>query len=414
MGVTEPMWVCELCGNTYPLDELRYTCDCPRAGRLDLRYTAPVADERRGGGIWRYGAILPIAADDPVALTVGARFPAGGTPLHRADALADALGVNALWIKNEAANPTGSLKDRASAVVVAAALKLKLPVVSTASSGNAGAALAGAAAACGLPCVVFLPSSASSARCAQLLRYGAEVLVVDGDYDAAVELSVAACREWGWFCRTSAVNPYTTQGKKTVALEIAEQLEQPPDAVVVPAGDGNILVGLHRGFRDAHRLGWIDRVPRLVAVQAAGAPAIHRAWAAGAADVEPIRASTVADGISVGAPLDGTRALEAIRDTGGTIVTVTDDAITEAEHRMARDAGVVSELTSAAGVAALPGLVSDGVLGRTDTVVLVNTGRGPGRPAGSGAGARRVAPELAAVRDVVGELATRLSGVSGT
>jgi len=423
-------WRCERCGAGHPVDAPRYVCGC--GGRLDLdlgdelRHRPPedVVDATARGP-WRYAALLPPAG--AAARTVAAAFPSGGTPLLRADRLAGDLGVGTLWIKNEAMNPTGSLKDRASAVVVAAALSLGAPVVAAASSGNAAAAMAGACAAVGMPCVAFVPRRASSGRCGQLARFGARVLVVDGDYDDAVALSLAACAEWGWLCRTTAVNPFTTQGKKTVALEIVEQLGwSAPDAVVVPAGDGNILVGLHRGFRDAHALGWIDHVPRLVAVQAVGAAALHRAWTAGATDVAPAPADTVADGICVGRPLDGARALAALRDTGGTVVTVTDEAILAARRRLAGRAGVAAEPSSAAAAAALPDLVAAGTLGATDRVVLVNTGGVALPPEPVPDTVTTVSTDLAAVRDAVADLAglpvatahrragATLSGVSGT
>jgi threonine synthase len=233
------------------------------------------------------------------------------------------------------------------------------------------------------------------------------VLLVDGDYDDAVRLSLAACDEWGWFCRTSAVNPFTTQGKKTVALEILEQFDwSVPDIVVVPAGDGNVLVGLHHGFRDACQLGWIDRMPRLVAVQSAGAAAIAHAWSAGATEVPPAPAATVAAGINVSHPLDGARAIAALRDTDGIAVTVSDDAILAACDLMASTTGVTAEPSSAVTVAALPELVATGVVGSTTRVVVVNTGAG-GRSAGGTSGAVRVA-DLSAVRAVVGPLAAGL------
>lgn len=431
--MSEMSWHCERCGAHYPVGTPRYVCDCPSAGRLDLSIDIASIPGRAGPeapsgsttapGLWRYSRLLPIGADDEPARLVGSVFPAGGTPLHRVDRLARKFGLTELWIKNEAANPTGSLKDRASAMVLAAALAFRAPVVATASTGNAAAAMAAAGAACGVPCVAFVPARASAGRIGQLLGFGARVLVVDGDYDDAVRLCLAACDEWGWFCRTSAVNPYTAQGKKTAALEILDQLGwSVPDAVVVSAGDGNILVGLHRGFRDAYRLGWVDRLPRLVAVQATGAPALYRAWLTGATETVPSSTATVADGIAVGSPLDGFRALGAVRQTGGAVAAVPDAAILAAQEWLARLTGITAEPSSAAAVAALPELLADQVLMPTDRVVVVNTG-GAGRSGGRRTDAVRVRPELADVAAALPDLsrvppgrrvAGLLSGVSGT
>jgi threonine synthase len=391
MVMGDNRWLCRRCGVSRPVDRIWYLCDCPAAGRLDLRTTAGSRPDRArddlAPGIWRYGDLLPLAATSPAAAATAGAFPAGETPLIRADRLAGELNIGELWIKDESANPTGSLKDRASAMVVAAARHHGVRTIATASSGNAGAALAGAAAAVGLPCVVFLPARASGQRRAQLIGYGARVLVVDGTYSDAVKLSVEACEEWGWFCRTSAINPYTTQGKKTVILEVLEQLRwSAPDVVVVPVGDGNILAAIHHGLRDAYELGWIHHMPRLIGVQAAGAPAVHRAWRSGASEVDPVGASTIADGISVDEPLDGHRALAAVRETGGLMTVVSEEAIVDAQRRLAARAGVYAEPSSAAAAAALPDLVSAGQIRFSERVVLINTGRGAG-PAIPGTGA---------------------------
>lgn len=406
-------WLCSSCGLAYPLDADRFVCDCPGSGRLELSidYAAtgagrPMPDIVDSGepGLWRYARLLPLPAGAAAADLVRAVFPAGGTPLHRLDRLAGEFGIARLWLKNEAANPTGSLKDRASAVAVAAAIHSGAKVVAAASTGNAAISLAGAAASCGLRCVVFLPASASVELTGRLAAYGAHALVVDGDYSAAVRLCAEACDTWGWWLRTSAVNPFTTQGKKTVALEIVEQFRgRAPGAVLVPVGDGNILTGVYQGFRDAFAMGWIDRIPRLVAVQAEGAPAVYRAWCASTAKVAPAPAHTVARGIQVDDPLDGERALAAVRVTGGTVVTVSDHAIMAAERLLARQAGVRADPAAAAAVAALPSLVADRSVDPADDIVLINTGVARGNPATT-TQADRVAPRLAAVEAVLGGL----------
>jgi threonine synthase len=408
-GMDHLRWQCSRCAAFSPVGDLRYACTrCRWSGKLTL-----VIDyERVGAGrppadvlltdehsLWRYARLLPVGMDGGGSRRVRSRYVAGWTPLHRADRLARRLGLGRLWIKDEAANPSGALKDRASVVAVADALDRGRNVIATASSGNAGAALAGAAAAVGLRCVVFVPRGTPATKVTQISRYGARVLVVDGDYDDAVRLSTAACRRWGWYCRNTAYNPCTAEGKKTAALEIVEQLGwSAPDAVVVPVGDGNILVGLYRGLCDALAMGWIDRMPRLIGVQAAASPAVHRAWAEGAADVSPAPARTRAESINVGEPQDGFRALAAVRDTAGLVVAVEDEEIFAAVDWLAAESGVYPEPASAAGAAALPALVARGELGSADRVVLLNTGSGlKAAPSAEGGSAVPVAADLRAV-----------------
>lgn len=396
-------WCCSACGRRYRPDRVRYVCSCPAAGRLELSLdtasTPAIAVGERS--LWRYISLLPLDPSDFGVRQVREKFPVGWTTLHRAERLGVSLGLDELWIKDEFGNPTGSLKDRASAVVMASALRLGQRVVATASCGNAATALAAAAKAVGVASVVFVPGRASADRVRRLAELGAHVLVVDGDYDAAVQLSLAACDRWGWYCRTTAINPYTTQGKKTAGLEIAEQLGwAAPDVVVAPVGDGNILVGVYQGLRDAYRLGWIGRLPRIVGVQAEGAPAVHRAWASGADRVTPASSDTVAGGIAVGFPLDGPRAVAAVRETGGVVVTVPDKEILRAVRTVGRLEGIRAEPSSATAVAALPGLVSGGLIETGERVVVVNTGDGT-PPVGTAGGATagvRIPPVLAAVR----------------
>jgi threonine synthase len=200
-------------------------------------------------------------------------------------------------------------------------------VVTTASTGNAAAALAGVAASVGQPTAIFVPATAPEAKVAQLLAYGATVLLVDGSYDDAYELSLRCAERFGWYVRNTGFNPYMTEGKKTAAFEIAEQLGwDVPDAVVVGVGDGCIIGGLHKGFCDLRALGWIDLVPRLIGVQAAGSDYLAQAWERGE-DVltkAPVAARTVADSISVGLPRDRLKAMRAVRDTGVPVVWACD------------------------------------------------------------------------------------------
>jgi threonine synthase len=306
--------------------------------------------------------------------------------------LADKLGLRQLWIKDDGRNPTASFKDRASAVVVARAQAIGAQTVVTASTGNAGAALAGMAAAAAQPAVILAPRTAPPAKVAQLLIYGARVMLVDGSYDQAFDLTVEAAQALGWYCRNTGYNPFTAEGKKTAALEICEQLTEAvgakdqsgrsaeqwtsPDVVFVSVGDGNIISGLHKGFRDLLELGWIPQMPRLVGVQAEGSAAIYRAFAAGSSEIQPVRAQTLADSISVDLPRDGLRALRAAADTGGTFLTVSDSAILDAIRELGMVEGIFAEPAAAAAYAGLVQAVRDGKVDPGQRIVVVLTGSG--------------------------------------
>ncbi|HET9223714.1 MAG TPA: threonine synthase [Roseiflexaceae bacterium] len=410
-------WRCSRCEAVYAPETIRYTCPrCGEAAFLDMlpdyemiaaAWSVPnlAVDSRRS--IWRYGPLLPLwpATCDPqsaICNLQSAMTAVGWTPLYYADHLGRTLDVSQLFIKDDGRNPTGSFKDRASALVIAKALELGEQTVATASSGNAAAALAGLGVAAGLASVIFVPRSAPEAKVAQLSIYGATVLLVEGSYEDAVELCLAACKEWGWYCRNTGYNPHTTEGKKTCALEIVEQLGwDAPDTVLVAVGDGNIITGLHRGFQDALALGWIDRMPRLIGVQAAAAPALYCAWRSGAADVMPDRAATLADSINVALPRDGFRGLRAVRETGGMYVAVDDEAILHAIGVVARSTGIFTEPAGAAAFAGLFALVERGEIRPDEKVVVVNTGNGLKdiRAAARASGPpQRIAPTLEAVR----------------
>jgi threonine synthase len=290
-----------------------------------------------------------------------------------------------LWIKDESRNPTASFKDRASAIVVARARAIGAEVVVTASTGNAGAALAGMAAAVGQPAVIFAPRTAPPAKIAQLLIYGARVLLVDGNYDQAFDLSIQAADEFGWYCRNTGYNPFTAEGKKTAAFEIWESLLNRPAfdgrlTVFVSVGDGNIISGMHKGFKDLLALGWLEQMPRLVGVQAEGSAAIARAFrtlpeAGDIPQVLPVSANTLADSISVDLPRDGVRAVWAASQTGGTYITVSDDEILAAVADLGR-VGIFAEPAGAASYAGLVKAVQEGHIAAEDPVLVLNTGSG--------------------------------------
>jgi threonine synthase len=285
-----------------------------------------------------------------------------------------------LWIKDESRNPTASFKDRASAVVVARARETGAQVVVTASTGNAGAALAGMAAAVGQEAVIFAPRTAPPAKVAQLLIFGARVLLVEGNYDQAFDLSVQASQEFGWYCRNTGYNPFTLEGKKTAALEIwetilARQTLDRPLTIFVSVGDGNIISGLHKGFKDLQALGWLERMPRLFGVQAEGSAAVANAYFAGTETITPVSAATLADSISVDLPRDGVRAVRAARDTQGTYLVVSDSEILAGIAALGK-VGIFAEPAGATSYAGFLKAVDKGLVGPDDPILVLNTGSG--------------------------------------
>jgi threonine synthase len=225
-------------------------------------------------------------------------------------------------------------------------------VVVTASTGNAGAALAGMAAAADHKAVIFAPRSAPPAKIAQLLVYQAQVLLVDGNYDQAFDLSVQAADEFGWYCRNTGYNPFTAEGKKSAALEIWEQLIyvrafDKPLSVFVSVGDGNIISGLHKGFKDLTEIGWLEQMPRIYGVQSTGSAAVANAFNAGDEVIHPVAADTRADSISVDLPRDGVRAIRAASQTGGAYITVPDHEIMAAIPELGQ-VGIFAEPAGAA------------------------------------------------------------------
>ncbi len=375
---------CVICGRSYAPGEVDYTCpDCGPMGTLDVLYdvdainsviSPAMISDMAEPTLWRYRALMPLAADADVP-----PLAVGWTPLYDAPRLAAKVGLGQVWVKDDGRNPTGSLKDRASALIVARAMADHIEVVTTASTGNAAAALAGLSASVGLPAVIFVPAAAPEAKIAQLLTYGAQVMLVQGNYDAAFDLAVQASERYGWYNRNTGMNPYTLEGKKTVAYEIAEQLGwRAPDVVVVSVGDGNIISGVYKGFRDLVDLGWIDHMPRLIGVQASGSAAMYEAWKRdeNPAAMEPINAQTVADSISADLPRDAVKAMRAVRDTNGAYVSVDDQAILDGIPALARLSGVFAEPAGAAVYAGVQQALEEGHIAPDDEVVLLVTGNG--------------------------------------
>lgn len=379
---------CSLCQGEYALGEVQYTC--PKdGGNLDVvldydlireKTTPETITTGAEPSLWRYLPLLPVS--DPGGTATPLRA-AGWTPIFSPPGLAKALKLSRLWIKDESRNPTASFKDRASAVVVGRAREIGAEVVVTASTGNAGAALAGMAAAVSQKAVIFAPRTAPPAKIAQLLIFGAQVMLVDGTYDDAFDLTIQAAAEFGWYCRNTGYNPFTAEGKKTAAFEIWEQVllahsqffQEKPLSIFVSVGDGNIISGIHKGFKDLKALGWLEVLPRIFGVQAQGSAAIANAYSAGNETIIPVSANTLADSISVDLPRDGVRAVRAAVQTGGKYILVSDEEILQAIAALGKT-GIFAEPAGATSYAGLVKAVKLGWIDSDDPVLVLNTGSG--------------------------------------
>jgi len=369
---------CIECGETFEKEGIHYLClKC--GGNLEVNYDYAAAGEawhrygiNKGNelSIWRYAPLLPV---EPISF---GGLKVGWTPLIESDRLKELLKMPNLSLKDDTQNPTASLKDRATAVALARSIENKAKVITCASTGNAASSLSGLGAAIGAKVKIFVPDNAPKAKVAQMLLYGAEVFKVQGSYDDAFYLCIKATEKFGWYNRSSGFNPYLSEGKKTVAFEICEQLMwNPPDAIVVPVGDGNIISGVHKGLKDLTAIGVISEMPRLIAVQADGANSIVKAFESGN-EIGREPGTTIADGIAVGKPRDGVKALRAVKETNGYALSVSDEEILEAVRTLTNRAGVFVEPAAAATLAGLNKLLSVSVLSKDDRVVLLLTGHG--------------------------------------
>lgn len=374
---------CLACDHEIAATDLRYTCDAC-GGNLEvvyapatLRAAFPGADAP--ADLRRYHALCGLRTDYQPAL------PVRTTPVRAVRGRVPGFADVDVWVKDETGHPSGSFKDRASYAVLAKALEWGMSPLVGASTGNAGASMACLCAAAGVPATIFVPAAAPPAKLAQLFAYGADLRPVQGTYDQAYDASLEVTRTRGWLNRNTGFNPWTREGKKSASFELFEQFDRKvPDWVVVPTGDGNILSGIWKGWRDLKTAGLVQRLPRLLAAQASGSDAIACAWEARRADpslrlaeaVRPVETSTLADSISVGLPRDGVAAVRAIEESDGFPLRVDDDAIVDALLAVARGTGVFLEPAAAAGAAALASAIAAGRVGQGERVVLLATGNG--------------------------------------
>lgn len=365
---------CVSCGTEYDIEPFRYQCDCGE--NLDYIYnynlikrswSKQTLAKNPDRSHWRYLPLLPVK-DAPKNPSI----QVGGTPLISVEY----KNVNRLWIKDDTRNPSGSLKDRASDIGIQHATKLGEETIVAASTGNAAASLAALSAFYGKKAVIIAPASAPKAKLTQILQYGATLILVKGSYDDAFDLSKKVVEKYGWYSRNTGINPVLSEGKKTVALEIAEQLNwKVPDNVFVPVGDGCIIGGVYKGFYDLLQLGWTSRIPKIIAVQAEDSAAIVIALMHDRS-IEPVKAKTIADSISVDMPRDGMKAIRAVRKSGGFGVTVTDDEILSAQKDLASSSGIFAEPAASATYAGFLKALNDGKVKKSDEIVILITGSG--------------------------------------
>jgi threonine synthase len=372
---------CVVCKREFPEKKGLLTCPvCGDEGILDIQYdyeavarvlTKPSLARNPDQSHWRFLPLVP--APDPRKIPI---LRVGGSPLYDAKNLAKKFGVAKLWIKDDGINPTASLKDRASSLGAARAMAEKARGVTCASTGNAASSLAGAAAAAGLPAYIFVPETAPQAKIAQLLIFGANVFVVKGSYEDAFNLSMYCAREFGFYNRNSGINPYLVEGKKTVSLELCEQMNwEVPDFVFVAVGDGCTISGVWKGFVEMRRLEFIDKLPRIVGVQAKGASPILKAWKSGKS-MKPEIPRTLADSIAVGTPRNWRKAVNAVKESGGFYISVTDEEILYAMKILGNACGIFGEPAGVTGLAGIIRAKGEGLVSKRSRVATIITGNG--------------------------------------
>ncbi len=353
---------------------------CPKCGglltvKMDLekvKEMKPTDLHKTQIGVWRYAPFMPVDPEHKVSIQEG------GTPLYPTKALGEAIGCKNAFVKFEGLNPTGSFKDRGMTIGVSHANELGAKVVGCASTGNTSAALAAYAAKAGMKCAVFLPSGkVAMGKLAQALFFGAKVLSIDGNFDDALALARKMADERKLYLLNS-INPYRPEGQKSVLFEIMDQLAYDvPDRVILPVGNAANIWAVYKACMELKEVGWIDKVPMLTGIQAAGSAPVARAFAAKNKTFEPEpNPETVATAIRIGNPVSGRKALRAMYDTGGYCTTVTDDEIIAAQQLLGRKEGVCVEPASAASVAGLKKLIELGVADKDERVVCICTGNG--------------------------------------
>lgn len=398
LGLVSGM-VCVRCGRDFDLLKRALWCpDCGMEGILDVQY-----DYNSIGKIltparlaqttirtqWRYLPLLPVRGSKRVP-----PLEVGWTPLYEATTLAQTVGMDQIWLKDEGKNPTGSVEDRATAVAVTRAREDNYSMVTCGTTGNTALSAAAAAASVGLRTMLFISHDAPDGYIAQLLLFGCEVFVVEGGYEDAIRLSLRCAEEYGWYNCNKAINPFLAEGEKTVTFEMAEQMRWAvPDCIVVAVAEGCTIAAVWKGYCEMKQLGWISRLPKMIGVQAEGASPIYTAWKE-ERDPTVVRTETLAESLAVGAPRNWRKAIAAVRESGGMMVTASDREILQAMHLLGERSGLIVEPGSAATLAGLVSLLRSRRLARTMSVVLLIAGGGFRHPAAAieATGAARTVP----------------------
>lgn len=372
---------CINCKATYGIDEIVYFCK--KCGdilevKLDLSevvQTLKTSDWKNTPlSVWRYRTLMPIHESTRL-VTLGE----GGTGLHRSQRLGDELGLKNLYVKNEGENPTGSFKDRGMTVGVTKAVELGARHVICASTGNTSASLAAYAARAGIKCTVLIPSGKIAyGKLSQAMIHGAKVLQVRGNFDQALEFVLKLSEKHKDIYLLNSINPFRVEGQKSLGYEICEQLNNDaPDRIVIPVGNAGNISAVWKGLTEFHKLGIIKKLPKMTGIQASGSAPIAQAIKSNSDKIVPVKnPETIATAIRIGAPVSWKKAVNAIRESGGTAETVTDQEILDAQKTLARVEGIFVEPASASSIAGLKKLVDSGVIGRDERVVCITTGHG--------------------------------------
>ena len=372
---------CTQCGKTYPHDQLSKISPCCNKV-LFARYNLEQlkADKTREDWIdrpsnmWRFAELMPVVNPENI-LTLGE----GGTPLLEAKQLGAKLGMSKLLIKEEGLNPTGTFKARGISAAVSKAYELGVNGFTMPSAGNAAGAAAAYGARAGLPVKVFMPQDAPPANKKESFMAGSELNLVDGLISDAGRIAVTIAEEQNLFDLSTLKEPYRAEGKKTMGLEIAMQLDwKMPDTIIYPTGGGTGIIGMYKGFQELLELGWVSGMPpKFIAVQASGCQPIVKAFNEGKDTAEPWpNATTIADGLRVPGPFADYLILQAIRETGGTALAVEDSDMVDAMYELATEEGIIACPEGAATLVGLKELLESGFISRDETVVLLNTGSG--------------------------------------
>ena len=372
---------CTVCGEFFETKEAMMTCPhCGEKGILDVEYdydalkqvlTKDYFKNNRDYSMWRYFPLMGIEEEN-----IHKMLRIGWTPLVKSYNLSKELGLKELYIKDDGLNPSGSSKDRASGVAVLKAIEAGAKVISCSSTGNAASSCACHAAHMGIPAVIFVPKRAPIGKLTQISLYGATLVVVDGDYKAAFRLSKEAINKYGWYNRNAAINPFMVEGKKTVSLEIAEQLNfKPTDWVVVSVGDGCTVGGVYKGFYELHKLGLIQKVPKILGVQSEGCEPFVKA-SREKSPLEECEENTLADSIAVGIPRNPLKALRAVENSRGSWISVPDTEIINAMSLLGKTEGIFGEPAAVTSLAGLKKALEKGIISKDESVTIIITGNG--------------------------------------